>query len=168
MSNTIIRPIAPSDDARLAAIIRSCLAAYRLDIPGTAYFDPELDRLSAFYAAAPERRAYFVMEDTEARRILGGAGLAEFEAIDACCELQKLYLTEQERGHGLGRELLRAVEARARELGYRRIYLETHTSLSGALRLYAHSGYRRIRQPVPTAHTAMDRFYLKELHRANG
>lgn len=163
MSNTVIRPIAPSDDAQLAAIIRTCLEAYRLDIPGTAYFDPELDHLSAFYAAAPERRAYFVMEDPAAGCILGGAGLAEFERFDACCELQKIYLVERERGHGGGRALLEAVETAARGLGYRRIYLETHTDLREAIRLYERCGYRRVQQPVPGAHSAMNRFYLKEL-----
>lgn len=163
MSNTAIRPITPADDTAVAAIVRTCLAAYHLDIPGTAYFDPELDHLSAFYAAAPERRAYFVLEDTASGRILGGAGVAEFAGLDACCELQKIYLVEQERGCGLGRALLDAAETRARELGYQRIYLETHTSLREAIHLYERAGYHRVDQPVPTVHTTMNRFYLKEL-----
>ena len=159
----IIRPIEPADDTAIAAIIRTCLEAYHLDIPGTAYFDPELDHLSSFYAADPKHRAYLVLEDADAERVLGGAGVAEFTGLDACCELQKIYLVKHERGRGFGQMLLDAAETRARELGYRCIYLETHSSLREAIRLYERAGYQRIDQPVPTVHTTMDRFYLKEL-----
>lgn len=162
MNDTIIRPIAADDDANIAAIIRANLEAYRLNIPGTAYFDPELDHLSAYYDAAPDRRAYFILSDA-AGTVLGGAGLAEFSGLDACAELQKIYLTDAAKGKGLGYALAQAVETRARELGYRRLYLETHTALDAAIRLYERLGYRRIEQPLPTAHTTMDRFYLKEL-----
>ena len=163
MSSTLIRPIAPADDAAVAAIIRTCLEAYRLDIPGTAYFDPELDHLSRFYASRPGCRAYFVMEDADTARILGGAGLAEYEGLDACCELQKIYLVESKRGRGLGRALLDAVEGHAHKLGYRRVYLETHTSLHEAVRLYERCGYRRVDRPATAIHSPMDLFYLKNL-----
>ena len=39
--------ITEDDDAAIAAIIRANLERYHLDIPGTAYFDPELDHLSS-------------------------------------------------------------------------------------------------------------------------
>ena len=67
-----IRPILPEDDARLAEIIRQNLEKKHLNIPGTAYFDPELAHLSRFYAALPEKRAYFVAEC--GGEVLGGAG----------------------------------------------------------------------------------------------
>lgn len=160
-----IRKIEPADDAALAQIVRACLAAHGLDIPGTAYFDPELDHLSAFYAEKPTKRVYLVLHDGHdgGARVAGGAGIAEFPGVDSCCELQKLYLIEGMQGFGLGRTLIEEVEARAREMGYRRIYLETHHSLERACGFYAHLGYRRVAQPVPTAHTTMDRFFLKEL-----
>ena len=170
MSDIIIRQITADDDAAIAAIIRANLEAYRLNIPGTAYFDPELDHLSTYYDAAPDRRAYFILTDAAgtvltdaAGTVLGGAGLAEFSGLDACAELQKIYLTDSAKGKGLGYALARAVETRARELGYRRLYLETHTALDAAIHLYERLGYQRIEQPVATVHTTMDRFYLKEL-----
>lgn len=43
------RKIEPADDKRIAEIIRANLEKFHLDIPGTAYFDPELDHLSAYY-----------------------------------------------------------------------------------------------------------------------
>ena len=78
--HTVIRPIRPEDDAPLSRIIRSNLEQFHLDIPGTAYFDPELDHLSRYYRAAPDRRAYFLAVDG-AGRVLGGVGLAEFSGF---------------------------------------------------------------------------------------
>ena len=49
-----IRRIRQEDDAALAAIIRKNLESCKLDIPGTAYFDPELDHLSRYYEERPE------------------------------------------------------------------------------------------------------------------
>ena len=69
------RRICAADDETIAGIIRINLENLHLNIPGTAYFDPELDRLSAYYNAEPERRAYFVALD-EQDRVVGGAGAA--------------------------------------------------------------------------------------------
>lgn len=157
-----IRPIQPDDDPKIAAIIRANLEAYHLDLPGTAYFDPELDHLSRFYAADPVRRAYFILEDDRGR-VLGGAGMAEFPGLEACAELQKLYLSEEVKGCGLGRRLLEAVESAARAQGYRQLYLETHSALVPALRLYQRAGFAQIQPPSTVQHTTMDRFCLKAL-----
>ena len=147
----------PEYDKAMAEIVRSCLKEHGLDIPGTAYFDESLERLSAYYAQTG-RDYYVMLRDGE---VVGWIGLAEFEGD--CCELQKLYLIPSERGKGIGRALLRFIEERARELGYRAVYLETHSNLSGALRLYEKAGYRLIERPAGVVHGTMDRFFLKEL-----
>lgn len=157
-----IRPITPADDAAIAAIIRANLEQYHLDIPGTAYFDPEVDHLSRYYAQRPGQRAYFILTD-DGGQVLGGAGLARFGGFDRCAELQKLYLTDSAKGRGLGAKLLNAVEQCARELGYRSLYLETHSALTAALRLYEKSGYERIPRPDCVLHSTMDLFYRKML-----
>lgn len=156
-----IRPILPEDDARLVEIIRQNLEKKHLNIPGTAYFDPELAHLSRYYAALPEKRAYFVAEC--GGEVLGGAGYAECSAFEDCAELQKLYLSDSAKGKGLGRRLMETVEDRARQAGYRRLYLETHSSLGAAIGLYERRGYRRIDRPPSVQHGTMDRFYLREL-----
>ena len=156
-----IRPILPEDDARLAEIIRQNLEKKHLNIPGTAYFDPELAHLSRYYAALPEKRAYFVAEC--GGEVLGGAGYAECSAFEDCAELQKLYLSDSAKGKGLGRRLMETVEDRARQAGYRRLYLETHSILDAAIRLYERRGYRSIDRPPSVQHGTMDRFYLREL-----
>ncbi|WP_303963842.1 GNAT family N-acetyltransferase [Succinatimonas hippei] len=156
-----IRNICTKDDAVIAKIIRTNLQRYHLDIPGTAYFDPELDHLSAFYAEHPDRRSYFVVTN-EKDEVVGGVGFAEFEGLPKCAEVQKLYLDESVKGLGLSKKMMEVIEVKAKELGYKQLYLETHTNLAVAVRLYEKLGYESIAQPVPTVHTTMNKFYLKK------
>ena len=151
--------IRPEYDAYLAALVRSSLAAHQLDIPGTAYFDDALDHLSDYYKAPG--RAYFVLLSRDTP--VGGVGLAPFPGLENTCEMQKLYLDEAVRGQGLGYTLVEKVEEEARKLGYRNIYLETHTNLAAAIHIYEKSGYRRIDPPESVVHSTMDHFYLKAL-----
>lgn len=164
LEKVCLRPITPADDAAMAEIVRVNLRHFGLDIPGTAYFDPELDTLSRFYAQRPGKRAYFVVVDST-QKVLGGAGMAEFEDIADCAELQKIYLCDEAKGLGLGMRLVRQIEQCAREAGYRRLYLETHTTLQAACGLYEKMGFSRVEPPVAARHGTMNRFYLKGLSR---
>lgn len=159
---TEIQRITEADDAQLVAIIRRNLEHFHLDIPGTAYYDPELDHMSRYYAQKPDRRAYFVVKDAQGR-VLGGCGFAEFPGIEGCAELQKLYLADEVKGQGLGKRLVETVEAQAARCGYHRLYLETHTSLEVALHLYEKMGFHLIEKPASALHSTMDRFYLKQI-----
>ena len=133
-----------------------------MDIPGTAYYDPELEHLSEYYNAVPDKRAYFVAED-DTGRIIGGVGIAEFSAIESCAEIQKLYLSDAAKGKGLGRRLLEYAEEQARQMGFERLYLENRSSLVAAIRLYEELGYREIEKPDFIFHSTMDLFYVKSL-----
>ena len=156
------RKITAADNAAIARIIRANLEKMHLNIPGTAYFDPELDHLSDYYDSAPAKRAYFVAVD-EAGQVLGGVGVAEFEGIADCAELQKLYLADAAKGQGCGKALMHLAEDQARKLGYQKLYLETHTNLAVAVKLYEKLGFHQIEKPCATQHSTMNRFYLKEL-----
>ncbi len=154
-----IRPITPADDPKIARIIRDNLERFHLDIPGTAYFDKELDRLSEYYTTGKRRYFVVVREDN---MVLGGVGVAEFDGLADCAELQKLYLSEEAKGYGLGKKLMATAEEFAREAGYRRLYLETHSNLETAIGLYEKLGFRQIPKPEGVLHSTMNRFYLKE------
>jgi putative acetyltransferase len=151
--------IAPAHDAAMEQIVKNALKAHGLDIPGTAYFDASLKSLSAYYDRPG--RCYYVLLDGD--EVLGGIGIAEFQGLSDCCELQKLYLCESARGRGLGYDMIRFIEQKARETGYQRIYLETHTNLAAAIHEYERCGYQRIDPPETVVHTTMNRFYRKEL-----
>ena len=103
--NTIIRQIREDDDKALADIIRKNLEKFHLDIPGTVYFDPELNHLSRYYTGNSGNRAYFVVEDGQGL-VLGGIGIDCFPGFENCAEIQKLYLSEEAKGRGLGKKLL--------------------------------------------------------------
>ena len=156
------RKIEPADDKRIAEIIRGNLERFHLDISGTAYFDPELDRLSTYYNSEPSERVYFVALGAGGE-IVGGVGIAKFSGIESCAELQKLYLDDSVKGRGYGKELIRIAEDWASSVGYENLYLETHTNLTTALKLYEKMGFRQIEKPCSTLHSTMNRFYLKKL-----
>lgn len=57
-------------------------------------------------------------------------------SIPPICYLQDLFTVEHARGRGIGRSLIEAVAARAREAGAERLYWQTHESNQIAMRLY--------------------------------
>lgn len=154
------REIRPEDNAALAKIIRDNLKANGLDIPGTAYFDSNLDTLSSYYLNNPNR-FYCVL--TADGQVVGGVGVDSFDPTEACGELQKLYLTDKCKGQGLGRKLVEFIQEKAQELGYKKLYLETHSNLDVAIQLYKKMGFIEIDKPANVIHSTMDRFFLKEL-----
>ena len=156
------RKITAADDEAIAKIVRDNLKARHLDIPGTVYFDPDLDHLSTFYNSDTEKRCYYIAFD-EHDNVIGGVGIAEFNGIDNCAELQKLYLSDSAKGKGFSRELVAAAENWAIAAGYKHLYLETHTNLKVAMALYEKLGFRQIERPASVVHGGMDHFYLKEL-----
>ncbi len=157
----IYKKLTPAYDTAIAELVRNNLKAHQLDIPGTVYYDENLNHLSDYYDAAPDKRIYYVLMEADA--VLGGIGLAEFSGIDDCAELQKLYLEDSAKGRGLSYDMMEKIEAIARELGYKRIYLETHDNLKVAIHLYEKCGYREIERPETVVHSMMNRFFLKEL-----
>ena len=57
-------------------------------------------------------------------------------AIGPNCYLQDLFTSEAARGRGVGRALIEAVCARARDAGSQRLYWQTHETNATAMRLY--------------------------------
>ncbi len=161
MSVARIRPIAPGDDAVVAAIIRGVMPSFGACGPGFALSDPEVGHMSTAYSGA--RSAYFVVEMDG--RVVGGAGIAPLEGGDAdTCELRKMYYLPEARGLGLGERMLSLCLDRARELGFRRCYLETLTGMDAAMRLYEKFGFRRLEGPMGnTGHFSCDRQYALDL-----
>lgn len=57
------------------------------------------------------------------------------------CELKRLYVTPSGRGTGVGRALVLAALAKAREAGYSVVRLDTLGSMTAARRLYQDLGF---------------------------
>jgi len=56
-------------------------------------------------------------------------------------EVKRLWVDPAARGLGLARRLMRAVQDQARDLGYRRLNLDTNAALSEAIALYRRDGW---------------------------
>jgi putative acetyltransferase len=140
-----IRPIEPSDNRQLAFIIRSTLAEFGANHPGTVYFDASTDELYEVFKK--ERSAYYVAELNG--KIAGGGGIYPTEGLpEDTCELVKMYLLPKARGMGLGKQLLEKCFDAARSHGFRQIYLETMPELKLALRMYEKSGFSYLGSPM--------------------
>ncbi len=81
--------------------------------------------------------------------------LLDAEAVGTCAllrrdndsfELAKMSVAEHARGRGLGLLLGRAAIDRARQLGARRLFLESNTRLEPAINLYRKLGFREIKE----------------------
>lgn len=156
-----IRAIEPRDDNAIAAIIRAVMPEFGAVGDGFAINDPEVDWMHRAYGAP--RSAYFVVERDGI--VEGGAGVAPLAGGDAqTCELRKMYFLPALRGRGAGAALMiRCLDA-AREFGFKRCYLETLRGMDAAMRLYEHSGFRRIDAPLgSTGHGGCNTFYLRDL-----
>ena len=63
---------------------------------------------------------------------------------DDTAEIKRMYVTPNNRGRGVGRAILLALETESRRLGVNRIVLETGERQPEALALYARAGFERI------------------------
>jgi putative acetyltransferase len=59
--------------------------------------------------------------------------------------------------------LIDLLEKEAVKMGYRKMYLETHTNLQTAIHVYEKAGYLEIPRPEFVMHNTMNKFYIKEL-----
>jgi len=128
-----------------------------------------------FAIEAKDRRA---MEDPHGAFLADGGRIfiAERGADDrretiGCCalirmeegfEVCKMTVSPAVRGTGLGRRLLAACEAAAREVGATRLYLETNSVLAPAIGLYESFGFVHL-PPRPTPYARADVFMEKRL-----
>jgi GNAT superfamily N-acetyltransferase len=63
---------------------------------------------------------------------------------DGACEIKRMYVEPADRGRGVARELLSALEDAARGLGYAVARLDTGPRQPQAARIYREAGYRPI------------------------
>ncbi|UNL83119.1 GNAT family N-acetyltransferase [Priestia koreensis] len=156
----IIREMESKDNAVVKEIIQHSLKSLGLDIPGTAYFDPQLNDLHHYYTDLTNAR-YWVVE--VAGTVAGGVGIAPFDEAEGVCELQKLYLTPDVQGLGLAKKLMETALDFASN-HYDKCYLETQHALAPACRLYEKFGFSLLEKPLEgSEHSAMDAWYLKDL-----
>ncbi len=100
--------------------------------------EEELASLPGKYTP-PKGQIYLAMNGIEA------VGCIAFRPFDGTtCEIKRLYVAPLARGQDLGRQLIKAVLAGAKEAGYERAVLDTASFMTGAQQLYKNFGFRDI------------------------
>jgi len=143
LSHLTIRSATNDDRERVAKLVFGVLAEYGLE-PDPETTDADLQDIEANYL---QRGGLFeVIEDSG--NMLGSVGL--YPVNKTTCELRKMYFIPSARGLGLGKYVLARAIARAKELGFKQIVLETSSKLIAANRLYNKFGFK----PVASDHLA--------------
>ena len=98
LDTILIRRIEPGDNKAIAKIIRSSLAEFGANKPGTVYYDETTDHL---YELFQQQGSVYLIAEADGI-ILGGAGIFPSNGLpEGTCELVKMYLIPQARGFGL-------------------------------------------------------------------
>jgi ribosomal protein S18 acetylase RimI-like enzyme len=134
--------IIPADSAVRIAQARELFLEYARSLGFSLCFqsfDQELAGLPGDYAP-PEGR--LLLAEYEGR-LAGCVALHKLEAGN--CEMKRLYLRPAFRGKGLGRALAERIIREARDIGYRRVRLDTvEPVMQDAVALYRRLGFRSI------------------------
>lgn len=160
-NNVGIRRIQLSDNEELASIVRTSLAEFGADKPGTVFYDNTTDRLYELFQQPGS--IYYVAEQHE--KVLGGAGIYPSEGLPLqTCELAKMYLRAAVRGRGLGKVLIEKCLEFAKAYGYLQVYIETMPELRKAVSIYKKFGFEYLKGPMGnTGHFGCDVWMLKKL-----
>lgn len=160
-SGITLRLIEKKDNAEIAALIRKVFREFKIDRPGTVYFDPTTDDLYSLFQT-PGSVYWIALDDNV---IIGGCGIFPTPALpEGCAELVKFYLAAEYRGKGIGRLLMSKSIDSARELRYSQIYLESMPELGKAISMYEKAGFKSINHPMGNSgHFGCDIWMLLDL-----
>jgi putative acetyltransferase len=156
-----IRTIQFTDNAALAKIIRATLKEFGANHPGTVYYDEATDHLFELFQHPSS--AYFVAAING--ELTGGGGIYPTEGLPQdTCELVKMYLTTAARGKGIGKMIIDKCLEKAKQEGFKKIYLETMPELEQAMNVYEKFGFKYLAGPMGNSgHFGCSKWMLKSL-----
>ena len=156
-----IRTIRTEDDPFIDQVIVTAMNEIGAPKEGTILGDPSRSTMSQNFSAPNE--VYYVAEWSG--KIVGGAGIGQLPGGEgSICELQRMFLSSESRGKGIGKALMDQCIEKATEFGYKGIYLETLPIMEAAQGLYRKYEFEYIEQPMgSTGHGGCSVFMLKTL-----
>jgi len=127
-------------------------------------YHASIDELDRRYGGSDEDR-YLRVEELMAplgtflvarldAHLVGGVGLRPIsDPALRIGEIKRLWVRPDQRRCGVGSALMRRIEARAKEMGYVQLYLETGYAQPEALELYRSTGWTPVADYPPGAHS---------------
>ena len=123
------------DCVKVTELVYGILKEYDLK-PDPEATDIDLKNIEQSYF---ERGGAFYVLEEEDGAIIASYGLYLID--NQTCELRKMYLHSSYRGKGLGKLLLEDALAKARQIGFKKMTLETASVLKEAISLYKSYGF---------------------------
>ncbi len=156
----IIRPATNRDRDKIVALVSLVLSEYGLQFDPVSS-DADLNDIEKSYL---ERGGAFELIEDGEGNLIGTVGLYALDKEN--CKLRKLYFVQRARGLGLGRHALEHIVRRARELGFKKISLETTNVLKEAIRLYTRFGFQPVEQEILSPRC--DQVWVLNLYKCKG
>lgn len=156
-----ILEIQPEHDHDIRNIIKKVGEEFGAIGEGFGPSDAEVEAMSAHYS---DQNASLYLVTKIDGRIVGGCGVAPFNGSSYTCELRKLFLLQESRGLGIGKELLGRCLTYASQKGYKECYLDTLSSMKSAISLYEKFGFHHLDRPLDgVIHSGCDVWMLKKI-----
>lgn len=130
-----------SDRAAIVVLLREYWDSLGVSVSFQS-FDAEVADLPGVYV--PPHGQMLFLRDPADYALVGCVAMRPVPDVPGMCEMKRFYLRPAARGRGLGRHLAVAVMDEARQLGYRRMCLDTLRKLEEAQTLYRSLGFLQV------------------------
>ena len=157
----VIREIQPQDNAQIEQVIRDCFHEFKIPLEGTAYSDNETPRMYESYQN--DNDVYYVVDVNG--EVFGGGGIKPLKDFEAdVCEIQKMYFSPKVRGKGFGKLMFEKCMKAAKDMGYKKCYLESASQLKAAIHIYESYGFTHLKEALGnTGHFSCGVWMIKDL-----
>jgi GNAT superfamily N-acetyltransferase len=135
-TNLIIRPVTPTDYQQWLTLWDGYNAFYKRSGPNGLSDEITQTTWQRFFDESEPIHALVAESDGKLLGLVHYLYHRSTSAIGLNCYLQDLFTTETARGKGVGRALIEAVYAEAKQAGSPRVYWQTHETNHTAMQLY--------------------------------
>jgi putative acetyltransferase len=126
------------------------------DAPTFKGVDEEIADLPGIFAPPKGR---FLVAELDCQVV----GCVALKPIDEnTCELKRLYVKQQARRHGVGQALVEKIVWEARQIGYKKMVLDSHKKMAGAHLLYRMAGFKDAAAPPDFPESLKDHVVFME------
>lgn len=149
-----ILPLTLDDETSVKNLIKVSLISYKDHNSVLSSTFKRLDHLYKNYQKPYHQ--FFVAKNLTDGQCIGSIGIGLFKGLpisEELGEIRDLTVLPKFQGQGIAKKLLNTALHTAKQLGYKKIYLETTPQMKKAQQLFLSSGFRPISQDGEEAHS---------------